>query len=140
MAARSAQQSTALTPRNSPSLATHCVQQITTGTPRSRRVSSAQQSLPVTPHVGCNSPLSQRSVPVTPHSHIRTLLTAINSRGSYRPHKRIPRQTILYQKKQKLNNDIAKESDENSHHLETEMVVLKRLMNTWTMTMDIPAM
>ena len=146
MAARSAQRPTAL--------ATHCAQQPTTATPRSRRVNSAQQSFSVTPHssrnrdspslathsaqrsttftprsrrdcsaqhhFGCNSTSSQLSIPVTPHSHIRTPLTPINSRGSYRLHKRIPRQTLHNRKKQKLNSGIAKKIDENSQQLEND--------------------
>lgn len=102
-----AQRLTAPTPCNSPSFAT---QQPTTATPR-----SAQQSLPVMPDV---SPSSQPSTLVTRHSYIRTHLTPIN-RGSYRSHKRIPRQTLHNRKKQKLNNGIAKENDDNSQHFKT---------------------
>ena len=97
MAAHSAQQSTTLAPGNSTSLV---IQQTAIATPRSRRVS-----------------LTQRSILVTPDSHVRTPLTPINSRGSYRVHKRIPRQTLHNRKKLKLNSGVAKESEENSHHL-----------------------
>ena len=96
-AARSAQQSTALAPRNPPSLA---IQQ-TTDTPRSRHVSSIQQSVLATPR----------------SSHVGTSLTPINNRGSDRVHKIIPWQTLHNRKKLKLNSGVAKESNENSHHL-----------------------
>ena len=91
--------------RDSPSLVTQSAQRSATSTPRSRRDFSAQR---------CNSFSSRLSIPTTPcSSNNRTPLTPINSRGSYRSQKRIPRQTLHNRKKRKLNSASAKTVDEN---------------------------